>query len=1045
MTTDRTVLTHAATTSLDLSECESEPIRHLGFIQPHGQLLAVNARGEITHASENVDRLFGQRAASILGRPLAAAIGAQGERIVDAVLPGLAPGPPVHFVWESGLEPQSLWIHRRESRYILEWERLPDGEAEAKIALAEELPRGLAEVRSAVHVQRQAQLAAELTARLTGFDRVMVYQFLPDWCGEVIAESRQSRLEPFLGLRYPASDIPPQARQLYSENLLRVLVDVPIGPVSLVSLASEPVPLDLTFSTLRAFSPYHIEYLKNMKVGATTTASILCDGVLWGLIACHHISRKPIGPSQRETISRIAQTLSETIPVSVARSRQASAQRVSARRATLQSTVGHSSSILGAILFGPERLRGLMRACGTAVWTSQGVLRMGDTASDLELEVYAGRLLKGGEDLVAVDSRADLVARFGLCPADASLAGTIALVVSRDPVLILFAFRHESVYEITWGGDVTRPVQRDEQTGVLSPRRSFAHYKQSIAGKSAEWTEEDLETARIVREVLREAANGPGEMTRLIEDGFHKVRALVTDDRPLQDSLLDAIGNGISLLYRSDSDDATVRYANQTLLDLAESCVEGAESLRHANGLLEAIGLPVNLLAGSESTPLQVVIPSTRDGLRHFLIERKLALEIAGPGGKVSLSALLFTDTTRSERAREALQAAQERAENLAMLKSSFLANMSHEIRTPMNGILGMVQLLQKTRKDAKQQHYLDVIQRSGDELLHLLNDVLDMSKIESGHMEVEKAPFDLTAVVNGVADLLRPAALESSLEFLVEFDFPEPRWFLGDSARLRQVLLNIAGNAVKFTESGSIAIRVQGPAGPQPNAPLAIAIEDTGRGIPEEHLPHIFEKFRQGDASTTRQHGGTGLGLAIARELVAMMGGHIALASTAGVGTRFTISLPLPRVANPQAGQSGSEKPALMGAARRILVAEDNAVNQMVIEGMLRAEGFDVQIAESGERLLELLQERPPDVILMDCHMPGIDGYETTARIRQFAGPVGRVPIVALTANTLPEERQRCLDAGMNDYLSKPIQGKELWAMLRKWACLPAGNDSRA
>jgi len=284
---------------------------------------------------------------------------------------------------------------------------------------------------------------------------------------------------------------------------------------------------------------------------------------------------------------------------------------------------------------------------------------------------------------------------------------------------------------------------------------------------------------------------------------------------------------------------------------------------------------------------------------------------------------------------------------------------------------------------------------------------------------------------------------MASSVELFAEFDFPEPRWFVGDSARLRQVLLNIAGNAVKFTESGMIAIRVKGPNHAQRNAPLSISIEDTGKGIPEEHLPHIFEKFRQADPSTTRQHGGTGLGLAISRELAAMMGGHIALASKVGVGTKFTISLPLPCATDPRAQAPGPEKRAGDTGARRrrIMVAEDNEVNQMVIEGMLEAEGFEVQIAGSGERLLELVQEQSPDLILMDCHMPGIDGYETTARIRKMPGAIGHIPIVALTANTLPEERQRCLDAGMNDYLSKPIQGKELWATLRKWSGLAPEN----
>jgi signal transduction histidine kinase len=266
----------------------------------------------------------------------------------------------------------------------------------------------------------------------------------------------------------------------------------------------------------------------------------------------------------------------------------------------------------------------------------------------------------------------------------------------------------------------------------------------------------------------------------MISAGFARMRELVVDDCPLHHSLLDAIGDGISLLFRSDEGVASVRYANQTLLEMTETPYETGASLPKANHLLEAIGLPVDLLTTREVAAQAVSIATPIEGLRHFLVEKKLALEITDKIGRVSLTALLFNDTTRSERARAALQSAQERAEHLASMKSSFLANMSHEIRTPMNGILGMTQLLQASCVDPGQKRYLDIMHRSGDLMINVINDILDFSKIEAGRVDIEKRPFDLTAVIEGVIELLRPRAHEKSLELLAEFDFPPPRWYEG-------------------------------------------------------------------------------------------------------------------------------------------------------------------------------------------------------------------------------------------------------------------------
>jgi light-regulated signal transduction histidine kinase (bacteriophytochrome) len=251
---------------IDLTECEREPICHLGLIQPHGHLLAVRANGEITHASENVGKYLGMPARELLGCPLGQVLGAPADRLLRDVNAHLSSTGLHHEIWQGELELYALWVHQRAGRYLFEWEQLPRESRRRNID--ELMAAGLPQIGRASSSVRQAKLAAELSERVSGFDRVMIYQFHPDWSGEVIAEVRAPHAEPFVGLRYPASDIPPQARQLYTETLLRVLVDVYAAPLNILALPSETTPLDLTFSQLRALSPYHIQYLKNLKVGA---------------------------------------------------------------------------------------------------------------------------------------------------------------------------------------------------------------------------------------------------------------------------------------------------------------------------------------------------------------------------------------------------------------------------------------------------------------------------------------------------------------------------------------------------------------------------------------------------------------------------------------------------------------------------------------------------------------------------------------------------------------------------------------------------------
>jgi signal transduction histidine kinase/CheY-like chemotaxis protein len=368
------------------------------------------------------------------------------------------------------------------------------------------------------------------------------------------------------------------------------------------------------------------------------------------------------------------------------------------------------------------------------------------------------------------------------------------------------------------------------------------------------------------------------------------------------------------------------------------------------------------------------------------------------------------------------LDIALQKAETGAAAKSSFLATMSHEIRTPMNGVLGMMTLLEQTTLDDEQQEFLRIARRSGEGLLGVIDDVLDFSKLEAGRMQAEQLPFDPTALLEDVHDLLLPQAREKRLEFAVETPGGLPPWLMGDGRRIRQILLNLVGNALKFTSEGEVRLiasaDVRGSSGT-----LRISVCDSGIGMSEDAVDRLFTEFTQADSTTTRRFGGTGLGLAISRRLASLMGGAITVESAIGVGTSFTLILPVGTADEPDARmpvRPAADPGATAGLA--VLLVEDNPVNQLVATRLLEKEGCSVDVAANGLEAVHHADRRAYDLVLMDCHMPVMDGFEATRRIRAKEPLGSRLRIVALTASVLDSEREQCLLAGMDAVLAKPI-----------------------
>jgi len=448
-----------------------------------------------------------------------------------------------------------------------------------------------------------------------------------------------------------------------------------------------------------------------------------------------------------------------------------------------------------------------------------------------------------------------------------------------------------------------------------------------------------------------------------------------------------------------------------------------------ADGALTGLFSKYSIFSSSETKVVYELIDA----------ERRSRLLAYGAAGMFVALAVLFWQVRRAREARRAAVRANS-------AKSDFLANMSHEIRTPLNGIVGMAELLAGTPLTSDQREMTDVIRTSSEALLAIVNNILDFSRIEAGGIELEQIAFDLRVLVDSVVKLFGPQARAKGLklETLVAGDVD--RLLVGDPLRIRQVLTNLLGNAVKFTETGNVRVEVKRAA----SSALLFRVSDTGIGIDPRKAPLLFRPFTQADSATTRKYGGTGLGLSISHRLVSLMGGSIGVDSQPGCGATFWFLLPLvsanqwqgamPAVSPAELPGPGPLLPPAPAGDRRVLIVEDNPVNQIVALRTVGSLGYAAQVASGGQQALDAFDHERFDVILMDCQMPGMDGYQATAEIRrrESRAPCGRrTPIVAMTANSIEGDREKCRTAGMDDYLPKPIRMAELSKTLARWTAL--------
>ena len=885
-------------TDIDLSRCTEAPVHVPGSIQGHGALLALAPGPDLVveQASANLAAFLAVETEAALGRPLADLLPEGTVAAVRALAeagPEGAGSPGFRLLAGDGRTPLFASVHRNDACIVLELECVaapaPDGLSDDAFAAVE--AAFVRELAAAANVYEIARATVELVSEAARFDRTVIYTFLPDWTGEVVAEIKRPAATPFLGMRFPATDIPLPARRLAEASPLRVTADTLGDPVPLLPERNPRTrrPLDLTGAVLRSVAPVHLQYLRNMGVSAALNASLVVEGRLWGILSCHHDVPRLVDPPLRAVLARIAGHACTALARVVEADRVEAERQVARRLAVVEHTVSRSDNVVRQLLASDPGLLDLAAADGLAVVAGDDVACFGLTPDTALIRRLAGLTAEQPDQFLVAECLTGWEPAAEACR-EAS-AGMLAVALTIDPVVVIAAFRREVVHEVIWGGDPSRPVEVNGEQ--LTPRKSFEQWRETVVGHCRPWEPETIVAWQGLPAWLGTAFGGYGAAAlRLVED-ISQLMPPTRFDEPFLRALLNAVSGTLLVESRGADGRPHVLVTNRDFRHLFRIAPDELIG-RSLEDALRAVGLTdpkiPRLCPGAV---VEATILTAGRGERTIQISHRPLLRLCCNGGDRTFAAWVFEDATRSRRVEQALQSARDQAVVASRAKTEFLANMSHELRTPLNAIIGFSEIMRAelfgALGSAKYKEYVRNIQTSGEHLLAVIGEVLDISKVEAGHYVLEEQVLNLTAVIQDICVLESDQAERAGVKLMQEVA-ARSMLLQADERALKQILLNLLSNSFKFTPSGGMvtcrAIYLA-------SGGIAIEVQDTGIGIPEDHLHRVLDPFIQVRDRHARKTTGTGLGLSLVRVLAELHGGRVTVNSQPNRGTAIRVSLP--------------------------------------------------------------------------------------------------------------------------------------------------------